>query len=261
MQKRHHIKFPPLEANDLDQDEAYFYLVESNTTRKMRFHDYHKIYSRPGLYEQLFYERLKCQSPQKVAEILKETVEENQSHFSELRVLDLGAGNGMMGEALKQYGVARLVGVDIIPEAREATERDRPWVYDAYYVADFCNLTTEEREDLLSWSPNCLTSVAALGYGDIPAQAFFEALNLLQREAWIAFNIKETFLDTSDTSGFSRMIRELIFSQYLDLHHLERYWHRFSIEGTPLYYFAVVVKKNGDIPADFLESLQLENTG
>lgn len=35
--------------------------------------------------------------------------------FSELRVLDLGAGNGMMGEVMKGYGVARLIGADIIP--------------------------------------------------------------------------------------------------------------------------------------------------
>ena len=40
--------------------------------------------------------------------------------FTELRVIDLGAGNGMMGEVLKREGVARLVGADIIPEAREA---------------------------------------------------------------------------------------------------------------------------------------------
>ncbi len=258
MQKRHRVQFPPLEAHRLDQDEAFFYLVEANQRRKLRFHDYDEIYLRPGLYEQLFYERLKCQSPKKVSEILQETVEENREHFSELRVLDLGAGNGIMGEALKKYGVARLVGIDIIPEAREAVERDRPWVYDAYYVVDCCSLSDDEREGLISWSPTCLTSVAALGYGDIPPKAFFEALALLQPEAWIAFNIKETFLDRSDTSGFSRMIRELIFSEYLDLHHLERYWHRYSIEGTPLYYFAVVAKKICDIPYSFLESLQLD---
>jgi SAM-dependent methyltransferase len=259
MHTRYQIQFPPLEAHHLDQDEAYFHLVESDTPRKMRFHDYDGIYSRPGLYEQLFYERLKCQSPRKVSEILKETVEESQQHFSALRVLDFGAGNGIMGEALKQYGVARLVGVDIIEEAREAAERDRPWVYDAYYVVDCCCLEDAEREELLSWSPDCLTCVAALGYGDIPPQAFFEAMNLLQPEGWLAFNIKETFLDNSDTSGFSRMIRELIFSEYIDLYHLERYWHRYSIEGTPLYYFAIVGKKNADIPSEFIESLQLED--
>ncbi|MEN8261723.1 MAG: hypothetical protein ABFS02_14360 [Pseudomonadota bacterium] len=46
---------------------------------------------------------------------------------------------------LKQYGVARMVGVDIIPEAMEAQQRDRPAVYDDYYVADFTQLESIRR--------------------------------------------------------------------------------------------------------------------
>ncbi|MFT5125186.1 MAG: hypothetical protein ACI97B_003830, partial [Verrucomicrobiales bacterium] len=69
----------------------------------------------------------------------------------------------------------------------------------------------------------------------------------------VAFNIKETFLDKSDVSGFSRFIRELIFSEYLDIHHIERYRHRLSMEGMPLYYFALVAQKTAKIPANFLE--------
>lgn len=261
MVERYPIQFPPANTENLDQDEAYFFLTDGDGERqRIRFHSYDELYKRPGLYEQLFYERLKCQSPQKVASILRHTVEEAREHFSELRVLDLGAGNGIMGESLKRDGVSRLIGVDILEEAHMALERDRPWVYDAYYVADFCDLTPKQREDLALWQPNCLVSVAALGFGDIPPLAFFEALNLLQPESWVAFNIKETFLDHTDQSGFSRLIRELIFSEYLDVHHLERYWHRFSIEGTPLYYFAMVAKKNADIPAEFFESLGLAAT-
>ena len=83
----------------------------------MRFHDYDEIYQVPGLYEQIFYDRLKCTSPNKVTSILEAAVKQSQDNLSELRILDLGAGNGMMGEALKMHGVSRLVGVDIIPEA------------------------------------------------------------------------------------------------------------------------------------------------
>jgi SAM-dependent methyltransferase len=258
MSHRYRIQFPPTDTDNLDQDEAFFYLADAEGDRQqIRFHDYDELYKRPGLYEQLFYERLKCQSPKKVAKILHETVDEAREHFSELRVLDLGAGNGMMGEALKRDGVARLVGVDILDEAYMAVERDRPWVYDAYYVTDFTKLPDDQRDEIAAWAPNCMVSVAALGYGDIPPRAFFEAMNVLQTESWVAFNIKETFLDRADQTGFSRLIRELIFSDYLDIHHLERYWHRYSIEGTPLYYFALVAKKNADIPESLLESLDL----
>ena len=210
-----------------------------------------EIYKIKKLYEQLFYERLKCQSPQKVSEALKYSLSQVQENLSELRVLDLGAGNGMMGEQLRKHGVARLVGVDIIPEAKEAAERDRPMVYDTYYVVDFCNLTVEQKEDLKEWSFNCLTTVAALGFGDIPPKAFIEAFNIISPKGWIAFNIKETFLDKSDETGFSIAIRELIFSEYLDVYYLERYQHRLSMEGQPLYYFAIVGRKNADIPESF----------
>lgn len=251
--KRHRIQFPKADCITYDQDKAFFYLVESKGKKKIRFHDYDIIFNTPGLYEQIFYDRLKCSSPIKVTEILKSSVAQSLENFSELRVLDLGAGNGIMGAELKKCGVARLVGVDIIPEAQRANERDRPEVYDAYYIADFCDLNENERDEFSSWSLNCLTTVAALGFGDIPPRAFMEAFNIIQSQGWVAFNIKETFLDNSDTSGFSRMIRDLILSEYLDLCHLERYRHRFSIEGEPLYYFAIAGRKNNDIPSSFYD--------
>lgn len=250
--QRYRIQFPQTAAHSLAQDEAYFYVIGPNGDKsKIRFHDYDRIYEIPGLYEQVFYARLKCNSPEKVAAILKSAIDQSDEEFTELRVLDLGAGNGLMGEALKKYGVARMVGVDIIEQAQKATERDRPYLYDDYYVTDFCSLSERERGELRTWSLNCLTTVAALGFGDIPPKAFIEAFNIIQSEGWVAFNIKETFLNESDVSGFSRLIRELIFSKFLDIYHLERYRHRLSIEGEPLFYYAIAAKKNGDIPAGF----------
>jgi predicted TPR repeat methyltransferase len=258
MPHRHHIKFSPRNTNDLAQDEVTFYLIEGDRTLKLRFHDYAEIYSRPGLYEQLFYERLKCTSPKKVGEILKRTLDNSEQNFTEMRVLDLGAGNGIMGEVMKGYGVARLVGADIIPEAKESCYRDRPSIYDEYYIADFTCLNSNLVDDLSEWSINCLTSVAALGFGDIPPSAFFRALQFVNPNGWVAFNIKETFLDNSDTSGFSRLVRELIFSEYLDIYHMEKYRHRLSMEGVPLYYFALVAQKMGEIPQDFLQRYEIQ---
>ncbi len=250
------IKFPKIRTHDLDQDEEYFFLIEPDgKERKILFHEYEEIYKIKGLYEQLFYERLKCNSPSKVSEALRYSLSQVRENLSELRVLDLGAGNGMMGEQLRKQGVARLVGVDIIHEAKEATERDRPMIYDSYYITDFCKLTPDQKEDLKEWSFNCLTTVAALGFGDIPAKAFMEAFNILRGKGWITFNIKETFLDKSDQTGFSIAVRELIFSEYLDVYYLERYQHRLSVEGQPLYYFAISGRKNSDIPQDFLTSI------
>ena len=130
MKKLYRIKFSPVSSAKLGQDEVFFSLIENGETRRLRFHDYAEIYKRPGLYEQIFYDRLKCNSPGRVTDLLKRALNTVREPLSELRVLDLGAGNGMMGEALKRDGVAQLVGADIIPEARDAAYRDRSEVYD-----------------------------------------------------------------------------------------------------------------------------------
>jgi hypothetical protein len=259
MQKRYRIQFPPSNSEKLAQDEIYFALIEDGEEKRLRFHDYAEIYKRPGLYEQLFYERLRCTSPVKVADLLQRALDTVREPVTELRVIDLGAGNGMMGEVLKREGVARLVGADLIPEARDAAYRDRSTVYDDYYVHDFANLDADLLDELREWRFDCLTCVAALGFGDIPPRAFFNAVKLVRTDGWLAFNIKESFLDHTEHTGFSRLVRELIFSKYLDIYHLERYRHRLSMEGTQLFYYALVGRLTASIPEDFLEHYGIED--
>ena len=74
MPKRHRIQFPKSGVDNLNQDEAYFYLQGSGGQRKIRFHDYDEIYQVQGLYEQIFYDRLKCTFPVKVVTILESAV-------------------------------------------------------------------------------------------------------------------------------------------------------------------------------------------
>jgi predicted TPR repeat methyltransferase len=258
--KRYVIQFPRTDFHGMDQDESWFHLVEGDARTKLRFHDYAALYARPGLYEQLYYDRLKCTSPSKVRSILESALRSAQREVSQLRVLDLGAGNGMMGEELKRIGVARLVGVDIVSEARDAALRDRPDVYDEYYVTDLTQPAPAVLQELQSWGFDAMTSVAALGFGDIPPRAFLAAMNLVREDGWVAFNVKETFLGQADRSGFSRLVRALIADRMLDVHHLERYRHRLSIEGEPLYYFALVARKGKAIDEQLLARLELDAT-
>ena len=131
---QYNIKFPVTEPHQLSQDEAFFCLIENGQEIKYRFHEYGDIYDRPGLNEQLFYHRLKCCSPKKVADILAKVLRNNSVEMTELRVLDLGAGNGMFVEQLQTVGVARVIGVDICEEAYIACECDRPGVYDESFA-------------------------------------------------------------------------------------------------------------------------------
>jgi predicted TPR repeat methyltransferase len=248
--KRHRVQFPVSESDQLGQDETYFFLTEDDVPVKLRFHDYDEIYRRPGLYEQIFYDRLQCASPHKVASILRSAVEQAGGFVSTLRVLDLGAGNGIMGQELRELGVARLLGADIIDEARTACDRDRPGTYDDYYVVDFTDLDPAAREELQSWQIDCLTTVAALGFGDIPPQAFVNAFNLVRPGGWVAFNVKQTFLDHRETAELNQTIRDLVFTDYLEIHHLERYRHRLSIDGEPIFYYAIAGQKVAEVPVE-----------
>ena len=105
MTKRHRIQFPSEDVRELRQDEVYFYLLDGDAKEEIRLHDYKRIYEVPGLYEQVVYERLKCQSPSRVSDVLLSSVSQSDQRLSELRVLDLGAGNGIVGEELKKQGV------------------------------------------------------------------------------------------------------------------------------------------------------------
>jgi predicted TPR repeat methyltransferase len=241
----------PAHGAHLSQDAEWCEIRENGQWRRLRFHDYHEIYERPGLYEYLFYELLECQSPRRVVGLLGE-VREDFDLGEPLRAIDLGAGNGLVGQELRAIGAVEVVGIDIIPEAREAAERDLPAVYDDYLVADLCAPDEKTRKRLRALRPNALTCVAALGFGDIPPAAYRNAANFVAPGGLLAFNIKEEFLDVRYTHGFSEMMRRMVNEGVVRLEATRRYRHRRSAAGDPIYYTAMVATKLKDIPESFL---------
>ena len=238
------IQLPDKECR-LDQDEEWIMLVSENRCEKIKLHDYKKFYSVPGLYEEVLYKRLKCDSPRMVCSILKEEIEKSEEETEKLRVLDFGAGNGMVGECLEEMiGCDALVGVDIIDEALRATYRDRPGVYDDYYVMDLSQLDERGERQLKEWGFNTLVTIAALGYDHIPTRAFVKAFNLLDDGAWVAFNIKDRFLSEEDDSGFKQTLDAMMGDSLAVLQN-KCYCHRLSLSGEPLQYYAIVGRKSG----------------
>lgn len=239
----------PDDAENLAQNEEWFELRSDGNSERLRFHDYDKIYSRPGLYERLFYEELECDSPRTVCNLLVEALEKEDRDPTDLRVLDVGAGNGMVAEELREIGASYAIGVDIIEEAAIAAKRDRPKVYDEYLVADLTALTGEQQALLESSNLNCLASVAALGFDDIPPLAFANSYNVIETGGLVSFCLKEDMVSGTDSSGFSRMIDEALVEGAIELRAEQRYRHRLSASGKPLYYVAMVGEKKADLPA------------
>lgn len=237
----------------LDQDEEWCEVLVGGERRRIRFHDYHEIYNVPGLYERLFYDTLKCASPRVIRNQLAQVLAKRGTEPSELRVLDVGAGNGIVGEELRELGAGAVFGVDIIEEAAAAAHRDRPGVYDRYLVADLTDLATDQRDTLAEADINTMTTVAALGFDDLPPRAFASAYNFISAPGLAAFNIKEDFVTTRDLSGFSALIGRMFAEKIIQPLAEQRYKHRLSVRGEPLYYLGFVAEKISDIPHAWLD--------
>ena len=230
----------------LDQNEEYFYVNYKGEKRRLLCHDYDEIYKIPGLYEKFFYGMLKCDSPNVVCELLEEEMKNLDEADVSLRVLDFGAGNGMVGERIQEMDCDLMVGVDIIPEAKEAALRDRPGVYDDYYIMDMNQLNQKRERQFKDYEFNALVTVAALGFGDIPTKAFLNAFNLVEDDSWIAFNIKDRFLSDEDNTGY-RALMDNIMDDSLEILQEKDYIHRMSVTGEELCYRAIVGRKTGSI--------------
>src|SRR5690606_20977083 len=141
------------------------------------------------------------------------------------------------------------------PQAAVAAERDRPGLYDDYIVDDMANLSRESRRKSDRHDFNCLTCVAALGFGDIPPEAFAAAYNPVEDGGWIAFTIKSDFVDEGDSSGFAALLRRMTRGGVLDASIHEPYRHRLSTAGEPLEYHAYIGRKLRDVPQEMMADL------
>jgi len=243
------LHLPPKHARDkLDQDEEWCEIETSGgVRRRIRFHDYAAIYGVPGLYERLFAEQLDCESPRVVTDLLGHELRAAGLRPERLTALDFGAGNGMVGELLGELAVGDIVGVDLLPEARDAAHRDRPGLYENYYALDLTQLAPDDRRDLMRHDFDLMTCVAALGFGDIPPLAFAEAFNLVGSPGWVAFNIRDRFYE-EQSSGFGSLLARMFREGVLEERTRTRYTHRVSVAGEALEYIAIVAEKHTDVP-------------
>jgi hypothetical protein len=182
-----------------------------------------------------------------ICTLLEQEIKAAGYPIGELRALDFGAGNGISGECLTtKFDCRALVGLDIIPEARDAAHRDRLEIYHAYYAMDLSDPSDKDLRALEKWGSNVLLTVAALGYGDIPTQGFINAFYLIEKDGWIAFNIKDRFMTDGDDTGYHDTLNAMI-DDSLEALKIQHHCHRLSMTGDPLHYYAVVGCKKNEI--------------
>jgi SAM-dependent methyltransferase len=152
-----------------------------------------------------------------------------------MTVLDVGAGTGLVGELLRRGGVARVVGVDSLPAAREACLRDRPGVYDGYLVGDLSR-DGELRAALRPYGLGGLVSAGAFGGAHAAPGALEDALAVLPPGAPVIFTIDERWMDLSDPDGFGATVERLVADGDLVVRERTRFRHRVTTTGEPIFY-------------------------
>lgn len=169
-----------------------------------------------------------------------------------MHVLDIGAGNGIVAAEVKAQlvgSVRRLVGTDILPEAREAAMRDRPNVYDQYVVADL----TDERqvESFGKKHFEVMITCAALGPGwnDMPVQALQGALAMVQEGGLVAITVNVCWLGKADETPWGQFIAMLdgkSIKAWGNLKEVQRkiYKHRLDVRGNWIWYMAIIFEKS-----------------
>lgn len=231
------------------QGEEYFFLIHQGEERLLKLHDYAEIYTVPGLYQYLLVDQLSDRSPHTLSSLLIDQVIQAGWTAADLRVLDMGAGIGISGYHLLQRGVTAIVGLDILPEACAAAQREYPQVFQAYYVLDLIHLSPDMRLRLQNHQFNCLMCCSALTC-HLPQSAFIEAFNLIEDGGWIAFNINQAKLqpENSQTTDFYSFYDSMIQRGHFQVYCTHRYQHRLSLDGKPIEYCAVIGRKRRSLP-------------
>lgn len=238
----YNVRFP--DTKDLSQGEEFFYVQLNGEEKKMKLHDYEDLYKHPFLYEAILYDLLKCSTPQAICNLLKKALQENEVQAKDLRVLEMGAGSGIFGEALKNMGVGYVAGLDIYEIAKEAAYRDRPSLYDKYYIEDLTQPSEDAVKDIEASKFNCVAVASATGWGNhIPVKGFDNAFNVLEDGGWFVYHVKRDAED-QECIDLCAWIDDKIESKIFEVKAQDSCFHRNSIQNVPIYYDVIIGTKN-----------------
>jgi len=220
------------------QTEGAFTVVHADGRReRMRLHEYARVYSIPGLYDEIVYDRLRCGSTGALARMLLDAAGDPAT----LRVFDLGAGNGAIADHLVPAGATVALGSDNLPEARDAALRDRPGAYGDYLVGELDDLPAPG-ELVARYGLNAMTCAGALGMGHIPATSFGALWAAFPPGAHFAASVHEDLAGEGE-SDFGDWLAEEERAGTTQVVARERIFHRETMAGDPIHYVAIVGRR------------------
>ena len=227
------------------QSQEEFLLHEDGGTRRIALHDYAAVYAVPGLYEEVVQRRLECASPATVADALVGAAAARGVPVADLRVFDLGAGNGVVGGELAARGVTVVVGADGVVEARDAAHRDRPGLYAHYLVGE--RLDGDEVADLVaSERLTALVAAGAVGEGHVPPDALATLWASFPAGSFLALTLKDGAAGTGDhdVADVDAMLARPTGGHATTTLVRRRFRHRVSMAGAELTYLVLVAVKD-----------------
>ncbi len=241
--------------HDTHQATESFILREGSQEQHLSLHNYSEIYRYPGLYEYIFINIFKGMSHQLIPDLMLDELAKAGQVPEDLSVLDFGAGSGLIGSQLHARGIRRIIGIDLFEASRNAINRDFPGVYQELLIDDLSSPTNVTRSVLEQFQSNALVCVSALNV--IPAIAWRNVFNLIQPGGWIALNIVadafQEHPDEKSKAGSNTLIRQLIDQKLLDVKVQKTYKHRRNSAGQPIFYTAVIGRKNGNIDLEMCQ--------
>jgi hypothetical protein len=231
------VRFPP-QHTGLPDEEAFEVAFPDGRVERFTMHDYARVYAVPGLYEEVVQRMLGCATPERVAALLVDAARGLGWQPDDVRALDLGAGNGVSGAALAAAGVRPVVAVDLEPQARVATLRDRPGLYELVLTGDAATLGAAGMDAVRALRPNALTLVGALGSDHVGVAGLSAAARLLEPDALVAYAYPEYEDDGGLVAALAAVGRVTELGR-------ERYRHRRTAAGGERIWQAAVVRLMG----------------
>jgi hypothetical protein len=90
------VEIPPQADPQIGRERILVHF-DDGRTEELCLHDYDRVYALPGLYEEVVQRRLGCRSPEESGSMLAGATDSLGWERSQVRVLDIGAGNGISG--------------------------------------------------------------------------------------------------------------------------------------------------------------------